>query len=370
MTPHPQLSALNPHSSARLFPDDEFRVVNAADASKQLAFDLSAITTGTTRTLTIPDASGTMALLEREQTFTKAVTFALGLTVAGAAFASRGIQDDATTRALTLSGSGANSITIANSATNPTIGTSAGNLSLSAAGVQGLLLAPNATANTYAQFTLPASGNNYAALLSQGSGADVGMFLGAKGTGAVAFYTNGLTDLQVAITATASANRYITLTGSNGGNPTIGTSAGDLVLNSTGKVAQFTAAGAPANYIRFQSRNAGAGPILWAEGSDTGADVPMEYRTQNAGAHLFITDDSVGTVQVAITHTASANRYITLTGSTDAPTVGTSAGDLKLAPATGVVRFGTYSAKGAEAFAGYITIKDEAGNSRKVMVCA
>ena len=37
---------------------------------------------------------------------------------------------------------------------------------------------------------------------------------------------------------------------------------------------------------------------------------------------------------------------------------------------TGVVKFGTYSAKGAEAFDGFITIKDAAGNARKIMTCA
>lgn len=37
---------------------------------------------------------------------------------------------------------------------------------------------------------------------------------------------------------------------------------------------------------------------------------------------------------------------------------------------TGLVKFGTYAAKGAEAFAGFITMKDEGGTSRKVMICA
>lgn len=66
--------------------------------------------------------------------FSGLVTAALGLTVSGAAFNSRGITDNATAKALTLSGSGANSVTIANSATNPTIGTTAGQLILGAAG--------------------------------------------------------------------------------------------------------------------------------------------------------------------------------------------------------------------------------------------
>ena len=45
--------------------------------------------------------------------------------------------------------------------------------------------------------------------------------------------------------------------------------------------------------------------------------------------------------------------------------------DLYLRPqGTGRVRFGTYTAKGAEAFAGYIDMKDAGGTTRKVMVCA
>ena len=37
---------------------------------------------------------------------------------------------------------------------------------------------------------------------------------------------------------------------------------------------------------------------------------------------------------------------------------------------TGLVKFGTYAAKGAEAFAGVITMEDSGGTARKIMVCA
>jgi len=47
--------------------------------------------------------------------------------------------------------------------------------------------------------------------------------------------------------------------------------------------------------------------------------------------------------------------------------IDTSAGDLKLSPA-GVLRFGTHTGLGAEALSGYITVKDSAGNSRKLAV--
>lgn len=130
----------------------------------------------------------------------------------------------------------------------------------------------------------------------------------------------------------ASQTAWVTVTGSNGGNPIIGTSAGDLQLNAggLGKALQLTSAGTPVNYVRIQSRNTGAGPILWAEGSDT--NVPMEYRTQAAGSHNFLTEGATGSTQVQITHTPSATRYITLTGATGSnnPTISTSAGALAL----------------------------------------
>jgi hypothetical protein len=45
-----------------LYRDANFRIINDADTSKELAFSLSGITTGTVRTLTAPDASGTIQL--------------------------------------------------------------------------------------------------------------------------------------------------------------------------------------------------------------------------------------------------------------------------------------------------------------------
>jgi hypothetical protein len=44
------------------FADDVFRIQDNSDATKQIAFEASGITTGTTRTLTVPDNSGTLAV--------------------------------------------------------------------------------------------------------------------------------------------------------------------------------------------------------------------------------------------------------------------------------------------------------------------
>jgi hypothetical protein len=55
---------------------------------------------------------------------------------------------------------------------------------------------------------------------------------GTKGTGVFSFTTNadGTPATQFQVLHTASATRNITLTGSNGGNPTISTTAGSLAI--------------------------------------------------------------------------------------------------------------------------------------------
>jgi hypothetical protein len=54
-----------------VFSDANLVVYSDADSSKNIKFSASSITTGTTRTLTVPDASGTLPLLETANTFTQ-----------------------------------------------------------------------------------------------------------------------------------------------------------------------------------------------------------------------------------------------------------------------------------------------------------
>jgi hypothetical protein len=117
--------------------------------------------------------------------------------------------------------------------------------------VENLRIASDGTTSLGGTNTAPAfliipaaSQVNWIAVSGRGTGAapyflaqgetDVSMSLVSKGTGNIEFTTNGsLTNRQVRILGTEiSANRHITLTGSNGGNPTIGTSAGTLNLNA------------------------------------------------------------------------------------------------------------------------------------------
>lgn len=52
----------NTHAGLETFIDSEFVIVDNGDATKQVAIQASGITTGTTRTLTVPDKSGTLAM--------------------------------------------------------------------------------------------------------------------------------------------------------------------------------------------------------------------------------------------------------------------------------------------------------------------
>ncbi len=56
------IQKLNGNISAGVFVDNTFRIQDNGDATKQIAFEASGISTATTRTLTVPNANGTLAL--------------------------------------------------------------------------------------------------------------------------------------------------------------------------------------------------------------------------------------------------------------------------------------------------------------------
>lgn len=61
--------------------DNAFTVQDNGDPTKQMQFQASGITAGQTRTLTVPNASGTLALLGLAQTFSALQTFSAGLSL-------------------------------------------------------------------------------------------------------------------------------------------------------------------------------------------------------------------------------------------------------------------------------------------------
>lgn len=116
-------------------------------------------------------------------------------------------------------------------------GSTAGSLSLTNLTASGTVTSTSAS---------PFIGGNSAAFQIRALGDTVGYVQGlyngqlrgnlSFGEGAgndISLRTSVSNNEQVRITHTASANRCITLTGSNGGNPTIGTSAGNLAITPT-----------------------------------------------------------------------------------------------------------------------------------------
>ena len=67
--------ALSAGGGSSVFNDTTFVIQDNGDLTKQLKFELVGLTTGNTRTMTVPDASGTLALLGLTQTFSAAQTF-------------------------------------------------------------------------------------------------------------------------------------------------------------------------------------------------------------------------------------------------------------------------------------------------------
>ena len=203
-----------------------------------------------------------------------------GLTVSGGNFVSRGISDTATAVALSLSGSGANSVTIANSATNPTIGTSAGDLSLGTSGGVSIVAANTASASNYLYVQPGIISNENVVLRPAGGATNCSLVLSSKAAGNIGFFTNTVADLQVLVSHTASANRYITLTGSNGGNPKIGVSAGQLTLGTGSALATSATEG----YVCIPTC-AGA-PTGVPAGAGAG-NLPLIYDTTNNKLYAY-----------------------------------------------------------------------------------
>jgi hypothetical protein len=66
----PSSNALPAGSFPTAFSDSAFRIQDNADATRQLAFEVGGITTGTTRTITLPDANTTLPVISQPLTIT------------------------------------------------------------------------------------------------------------------------------------------------------------------------------------------------------------------------------------------------------------------------------------------------------------
>lgn len=88
-------------SASTNFDDSTFYIFNHADNTKHLAFSAGSIATGTTRTLTAPDLSGTIATVDGGQTFTSATWHG---TIVGQAYGGTGLDTSGVTNGQLLIG--------------------------------------------------------------------------------------------------------------------------------------------------------------------------------------------------------------------------------------------------------------------------
>lgn len=97
------------------------------------------------------------------------------------------------------------------------------------AGANQFRVVSTASAVNWVQVNGQATGNA-PGISSQGSDTNIGLALASKGTGAISFATENFATQQMQILDTPSSTRWITITGSNGGNPTISTNAGAIAF--------------------------------------------------------------------------------------------------------------------------------------------
>ena len=255
-------------------------------------------------------------------------------------------------------------------------------------GAEQFRVAHTANAVNYAQITGSATGLSvvYGAA---GIDANVSTVVTCKGAANVGFYTNNGGSPALFITHTASAVNYWNITGAaTGGLNTLTTQGSDTNIGAylatkgsgawrfaTGGGDQFRIqnVASAVNYLSvYGSPAAGTGPTLYADGSDT--NINLLYSLKGGGAHLFYTGGT-SAIQLLVGHVASTVNWLAVTGAAtgNAVTISAQGSDTNIdfaltTKGTGVLRFGTHSALAAETVTGYITIKDSAGNTRKLAV--
>jgi len=179
------------------------------------------------------------------------------------------------------------------------------------------------------------NGGSAAGAQSAGISATTGVLQLSTNTNTIGFYTGGRgSTSQLQVSHTASAVNYVQVTGAiTGGNPSIVSAGSDGAIN-----------------LSLSSKSTSS----------------VYFYTNNLSANSRHLD---------ITHTGSVANRFQITGSqTGTPVVlGVNGSDADIDVAFtpkggGTVRFGTYTASALLAVAGYITIKDSGGTTRRLLV--
>jgi hypothetical protein len=332
--------------------DSQFRLADNGDSTKLLAFEVSGITTGTTRTITVPDSSGTLPLLGFAQTFSALQTFSAGITLSGTASnintGSNYISGDGTDTGLSFSGAAATfSSTVATGALTVT-----GTSTVSGLGTFG-------TSSTTNQFY---SGTSLQAKSINGTSTDSVVGLWHQATSGNNVFIAFATESSPTVQSTIYYDR--TNDGLGISSPLTVTGA----LNTTGKVALGTStvetlyglrvnagngtqlvldnAGEQYTQITFNNNGVPGGDIWWDQ---TNSRTVVNAKTGGSVAHAIagniVTSTDAAGLSVTGTLTLNGTAATTFSafnvaGSTTAASYGT------VANTSGQLRFGVESSAG------------------------
>ena len=296
-------------SSSVTVADNAFTLQDDGDATKQLQFQLSGITTGTTRTITVPDASTTIVGTDATQTLTNK-------TLTTPVIDSIKDSNGNTQLSFSATGSAVNYVSMTNATTgnSPSIASAGSdtNLGLALTSKGSASVTIRAGGNNVAQFMYTASAVNYirltpavttgAPILSAFSATDtnVDLNLAGQGTGVVKAGNVEVTTISGTQTLT---NKTLT-------SPVI-----NNVKDTNGNtIFSYQAFSNAVNYMTSANTATGTGPYFYANGSDTNVDL-------NLGVKGLGTINVIATVNTSTTFiakfvpTASAVNSITFANS-------------------------------------------------------
>lgn len=176
----------------------------------------------------------------------------------------------------------------------------------------GLMMIMNGAATAVNYMTMQASASGGGVSVSASGGdTDVAFNFSSAGAGIVGFYTSSFGAQQVRFDHTASATRALTLTGSNGGNPTIGATAGNVAV-STGIVGAASVAAHAATAIPAGG-TAGAG-LLVSSTANFGIFFGSSAPTLSAAkGSLYLRSDGTTTNDRAYINTNGTTTWTALT---------------------------------------------------------
>jgi len=199
----------------------------------------------------------------------------------------------------------------------------------------------------YGTPTLSFSGVSSIGLESNGS-----LYASSAGTGNVRFYTNNVALEQMRVSNTTSAVNYVQVTGAatgSGNYTTISSQGSDAAVNL-----RLSAKGAATLDAQVNSNT------RWKINSDGSVDSGLSA-SGGISFKASATGSQVNYLQSAGGVAGSSPIFSSQGSDTNI--------DLTLAPKNaGAVRFGTYTASALLPVAGYITIKDSGGTTRRLLV--